>query len=93
MEYQQIAETLGVHRGTLFHWMSGNRSPSKTSMLKIEEKLGWPVDEQMAAFNTLTGEVGPNGKPRDSYGAELRAFLENRYNTPEAAPGRVGSRA
>lgn len=81
MEYQEIAQKLGVARGTLFHWMSGHRSPSKESMLKIESELGWPVAEQMAAYNELT--VQPDGSKKDSFGAELRAFLETKFGTPE----------
>jgi transcriptional regulator with XRE-family HTH domain len=81
MEFQEISKLLEVNRATLFHWMSGRRSPSKETMLRIEEKLGWPVDEQMKAYDTLiTGETAPNGKPKDDYGAQLRHFLETRYD-------------
>lgn len=80
MEYQQIADKLGVHRGTLFHWMSGHRSPGKTSMLKIAEELGWSVADQMDAFNQLTRQ--PDGTMKDSYGEELRNFLQTKHNAP-----------
>jgi len=93
MEIQEIAAKLGVHRGTVFHWLSGNRSPSKESMLKIEEELGWPVEEQMKAYNTLTGGLTPRGKPADDYGASFRAFLEKEFDIPPAEPGRVGPRS
>lgn len=86
MEYQEIAAKLGVHRVTLFHWMSGNRSPSKENMLIIEAELGWSVADQMAAFNEM--QLDPKtGKPtgKDSYGPELRSFLETKFGTPEQA--------
>lgn len=92
MEIQEIADKLGVHRGTLFHWMSGNRSPSKQSMLKIEEELGWPASKQMKAFNTPVDGTNSRGKPLTDYGAQLRAFLEKKFNIPPAMPGRVGPR-
>lgn len=93
MEFQEIAAKLGVHRGTLFHWMSGNRSPSKMSMLKIQEELGWPVADQMAAYNEV--EVDEEGHPTgvDGYGKALRAYLERNHGAPEAEPGRVGPRS
>lgn len=86
MEFQQISEKLGVNRATLFHWMSGRRSPSKETMLRIEEELGWPVEQQMNAYNTvIKGEVGPTGKPKDDYGAQLRDFLERKFDCIEQA--------
>lgn len=93
MEIQEIAAKLGVHRGTLFHWMSGNRSPSKESMLKVEEELGWSVEDQMKAYNTvIVGKTNSRGKPIDDYGASLRAFLEKKFGIPPADPGRAGPR-
>jgi transcriptional regulator with XRE-family HTH domain len=92
MELQEIAAKLEVHRGTLFHWLSGHRSPSKESMLKIEDRLGWPVDEQMQAYNTLVGGTNARGKPLDDYGASFRRFLERKFSIPPADPGRTGPR-
>lgn len=93
MEYQEVAKKLGVHRGTLFHWMSGNRSPSKENMLKIQAELGWSVTAQMKAYDEV--EVDEEGRPTgtDSYGPALRAFLETEWGTPTAEPGRVGPRS
>lgn len=93
MELQEIATKLGVHRGTLFHWLSGHRSPSKEKMLLIEEELGWPVADQMQAYNTLVGGTNSRGKPLDDYGASFRRFLAEKHGVPPADPGRVGPRA
>jgi transcriptional regulator with XRE-family HTH domain len=88
MELQEIATKLGVHRGTLFHWLSGNRSPSKESMLKIELELGWSVDDQMVAYNTLTGGKNPRGGPADAYGTKFREFLELNHDVAPTDPRR-----
>lgn len=94
MEIQDIAVKLGVHRGTVFHWLSGARSPNKENMLKIQEELGWPIEDQMTAYNTvIVGEINPRGKPADDYGASFRAFLEKKYDIPPANPGRTGPRS
>lgn len=79
MEYQQIADKLGVHPVTLSKWLNGHRSPSKVSMLVIERELGWPVAEQLAAFNQLR-EDEPD---KDMYGPRFKEFLRDKHNVED----------
>lgn len=79
MEYQQIAEKLGVHPTTLSRWFSGLRSPSKTMMLLIKEELGWSVDDQLQAFN----ELREDGSGRDMYGPRFKEFLRDKHGVED----------
>lgn len=79
MEYQQIADKLGVHPVTLSKWLNGHRSPSKVSMLVIERELGWPVAEQLDAFNQLR-EDEPD---KDMYGPRFKEFLRDKHNVED----------
>ena len=79
MEYQQIAEKLGVHPVTLSKWLNGHRSPSKLSMLQIQEELGWPVADQLQAFN----ELRPDDKTKDMYGPRFKEILRDKYNVED----------
>lgn len=72
----QIAEKLGVNPITLSRWRSGDRFPSRDMMLRIEDKLGWSVADQMAAYNTSLGEN------RGDYGKALKEFLAEKYEVP-----------
>ena len=76
MEYQQIAEKLGVHPTTMSRWFSGQRSPSKTMMLLIEDELGWSVADQLDAFNQLRDDESG----RDMYGPRFKEFLRDKHN-------------
>ncbi|HJQ66686.1 MAG TPA: helix-turn-helix transcriptional regulator [Gemmatimonadales bacterium] len=75
MEYQQIADKIGVHPVTLSKWLNGHSSPGKLSMLRIQDELGWPVAEQMEAFNTIVEETG-----KDMYGPRFKEFLRDKHN-------------
>jgi len=79
MEYQQIAEKLGVHPVTLSKWLNGHRSPSKTSMLLIKEKLGWSIEDQMAAYN----ELREDDPTKDMYGPRFKEFLRDKHNVED----------
>lgn len=78
MEYQQIAEKLGVHPVTLSKWLNGHSSPSKLSMLLIRDELGWSIEDQMEAFNTLQ----PNSN-KDMYGPKFKEFLRDKHNVED----------
>jgi transcriptional regulator with XRE-family HTH domain len=75
MEYQQIAEKLGVHPTTMSRWFSGQRSPSKTMMLLIQDELGWPVADQLDAFN----ELRDDDPTKDMYGPRFKEFLRDKH--------------
>lgn len=75
MEYQQIAEKLGVHPTTMSRWFNGSRSPSKTMMLLIQDELGWSVQDQLQAFNDLRSD----GSDRDMYGPRFKEFLRDKH--------------
>lgn len=79
MEYQQIADKLGVHPVTLSKWLNGHRSPSKLSMLLIEETLSWPVADQLKAFN----ELRDDGSGKDMYGPRFKEFLRDKHNVED----------
>ena len=76
MEYQQIAEKLGVHPTTMSRWFNGSRSPSKVMMLLIEAELGWSIADQLQAFNKLRDD----GSDRDMYGPRFKEFLRDKHN-------------
>lgn len=78
MEYQQIAEKLGVHPVTLSKWLNGHSSPSKDSMLLIRDKLGWSIDDQMDAYDT----AGP-GAAKDMYGPRFKEFLRDKHGVED----------
>jgi len=79
MEYQQIAEKLGVHPTTMSRWFSGQRSPSKTMMLLIQDELGWSVADQLDAFNQLRDD----DSGRDMYGPRFKEFLRDKHNVED----------
>ena len=79
MEYQQIAEKLGVHPVTLSKWLNGHSSPSKLSMLQIQAELGWSVADQMEAYN----ELRPDDSTKDMYGPRFKEFLREKFNVED----------
>lgn len=79
MQYQQIAEKLGVHPITLSKWLNGHGSPGKLSMLKIKEELGWSVEEQMEAFNTLQD----GSTTKDMYGPRFKEYLRDHHGVED----------
>lgn len=79
MEYQQIAEKLGVHPTTLSRWFNGSRSPSKTMMLLIQDELGWSVKDQLDAFNQLRDD----GSDLDMFGPRFKEFLRDKHGVED----------
>jgi len=79
MQNTEIAAMLDVHPVTLSRWRIGDRYPSRDMMLRIEHELGWPVEQQMDAFNRSVPEN------KTAYAVELKQFLKEVWDVPDPA--------